>query len=132
MKKLISLMLCLCMALTLCVPGFASGEVSAEAAQTEDEYSALSLEGAAWTLDESVSAWCLTGVTYCLEPVCGKEVMNIFVPAAYMTEEGELTDTVVNGYNAQTAPIIYVVDMGGYAEANAVSASRVADYLAAG
>ncbi|MCC8357688.1 MAG: hypothetical protein LJU34_07675 [Oscillospiraceae bacterium] len=132
MKKLISLMLCLCMALALCVPAAASGEASAETAQAVDEYAALSLEGASWTLDESVSAWCLTGVTYCLEPVAGKEVMNIFVPAAYMTEDGKLTSAVVNGYNAQTAPIIYVVDMGGYAEANAVSASRVADYLAAG
>ena len=131
MKKLLTLILALCMALTLCVPARAgSGEPSGSGEASED-YSALRLDGA-WTKDDATGAWCLTGVSYCKYPVSPKETLNIYVPGAYLDETGAQTARVVNGYNAATAPIVYVVDMGGYSEANPAAVGRVSAYLDAG
>ena len=123
MKRMICLILIVCLALSLGITALAAG----------DEYAALSLADADWTYDDAADAWCLTGVTYCLAPATAdSQTMNIYVPGAYMTADGELTTDALNGYTADMAPIIYVIDMGGYNSANAASLSRVADYLAAG
>lgn len=130
MKRFISMILCLCMALVLCVPAAASGEASGEVG---GDYSALSLENAKWIRDEATGAWCLTGVSYCLEPVAPElEQMNIFVPGAYMDETGALTTKVVNGYNAETAPIIFANNVGGYAQSYPSGVSGFGEYLERG
>ena len=129
MKRMISLILTVCLALGLGVTALASGEPSAAA----DEYATLSLADADWVYDDAADAWCLTGVTYCLAPATAdSQTMNIYVPGVYMTADGTLTADTLNGYTAEMAPIIYVIDMGGYNSAYAASLSRVADYLAAG
>ena len=124
MKKILTLIVALSMVLSL-----GAGISMAEENSASDPYEALSLEDAQWTLDESNGAWTLSGISYCLNPVEGKEIMNIYVPEAYMNEDGSLTETVVNGYNALTAPVIYVVDMGGYDEAKAANVGKVSTYL---
>ena len=126
MKRILSLLLAVMLLCALWVPA------AADAAPAADEYAALSLKNAAWTYVEANDAYSLTGVSYCLSPVSDAETLNIYFPAVYRAEDGSFTETVLNGYNAATAPIIYVVDMGGYAEASPAGISRVADYLAAG
>lgn len=130
MKRLLCCVLALCMALSLCVPALASDASDVKTA--DPTYASLSLKDADWVWDEANAAWCLEGVTYCLNPVSDLERMNIYVPGAYMDENGELTTAVVNGYYAETAPIIYLIDMGGYAEASPVGISKAKEYLAAG
>ena len=128
MKRLISIVLIICMALCLGIPAMASDEANAA-----DEYAALSLSGAEWTYNESADAWSLTDAAYCLAPATeDSQTMNIYVPGAYMTADGTQTTDEVNGYTAATAPIIYVIDMGGYNSAYAAALSRVTSYLAAG
>ena len=124
MKRILTFIIAAAMVLSLGTGISMAGETAAE-----DPYEALSLEGAQWTLDESNGAWILNNVSYCLNPVEGKELMNIYVPEAYMDADGMLTEKVVNGYNAATAPVIYVVDMGGYDEARAAAVGKVSSYL---
>ena len=126
--RLLALAMALCMVLSLGMTAIASDEAS-----TADEYTALSLADAEWTYDESADAWCLMGTAYCLAPATAdSQTMNLYVPGAYMTADGTQTNEAVNGYTAATAPIIYVIDMGGYNSAYAAALSRVKDYLAAG
>ena len=66
MKKTLSLLLALCMALALCVPAMASGEAS------------------------------------------GAADIELLAPSAYTDASGALTDSVVNGYYAETAPILVI------------------------
>lgn len=132
MKKVLCMILCAAMMLSMGISGFASAEPSVEPAPAAD-YSALSLENADWILDETAGAWCLMGTSYCLTPVAPElEQMNIFVPAAYMDEAGALTEQVVNGYNAATAPIIFANNIGGYSQSRPSGVSSFAEYLARG
>ncbi len=129
MKRIISIVLCLCMTLVFCVPAMASGEPSQE---TGGVYASLSLENASWTQDAATGAWCLTDVSYCLNPVADVQRMNIFVPGAYMDETGAVTTQTVNGYNAATAPIIFANNVGGYSESSPSGVSGFAGYLERG
>ena len=131
MKKLLCMLLAVCLAAGLCVPAAAgAGPAGGEAS---GDYAALRLDDAVWTLDDAAGAWCLTGVSYCLDPASPDvQVANIYVPGAYMDESGALTGKVVNGYNAATAPIILANDIGGYAQAKPTSVSRCAEYISRG
>lgn len=132
MKKALSMLLVLCLALSLGGAAFASGEAS-NAAEPAASYASLRLDTAAWTKDETTGAWCLTGVAYCTDPAAPEiETANIYVPAAYLDETGAQTSRVVNGYNAATAPVILANDIGGYAQSRPSPASRCAAYLAQG
>ena len=128
MKKLLALLLALCMALTLCVPALASSGEPSGSGEASEDYAPLRLENAVWALDEAAGAWCLTGVSYCLDPAAPEiQTVNIYVPAAYLDEAGHVTARVVNGYNAATAPIILANDIGGYAQSRPTSAARCAE-----
>ena len=74
-------------------------------------------------------------MVYCENPVDPvKECMNIYVPAAYMNADGTINETgEINGYTAQSAPIIYKNGVGGYAEADASKISdKTKEYLEQG
>lgn len=79
-----------------------------------------------WVYNEEYDCYSLEYVVYCENPADPvKECMNIYVPAAYMNADGTINETgEINGYTAQTAPIIYKNGIGGYAEADA---SRISD-----
>ena len=79
-----------------------------------------------WVYNEEYDCYSLEYVVYCENPADPvKECMNIYVPAAYMNADGTMNETgQINGYTAQTAPIIYKNGIGGYAEADA---SRISD-----
>ena len=82
MKKALSLLLALCLAIGLCIPALASGEPSGEAVVQ-------------WQIDGATGAWVLTEE-------------NLYVPAAYLDEQGSATQNVVNGYYYATAPILLI------------------------
>ena len=79
-----------------------------------------------WVYNEEYDCYSLEYVVYCENPADPvKECMNIYVPAAYMNADGTINETgEINGYTAQTAPIIYKNGVGGYAEADA---SKISD-----
>ena len=62
-----------------------------------------------WVYNEDYDCYSLEYVVYCENPVDPvKECMNIYVPAAYMNADGTINETgEINGYTAQSAPIIY-------------------------
>jgi hypothetical protein len=128
MKRVLSCILALCLAFCLAVPA-----VAAEPSVEADEYAALSLAGADWSYDEANGAWTLSNVSYCLNPVAPElEAMNIYVPAAYLDADGNQTKTVVNGYNAETAPILYINTVGGYSQSSPSGIAKYTAYLEAG
>ena len=79
-----------------------------------------------WVYNEDYDCYSLEYVVYCENPADPvKECMNIYVPAAYMNADGTINETgEINGYTAQSAPIIYKNGVGGYAEADA---SKISD-----
>lgn len=85
-----------------------------------------------WVYNEDYDCYSLEYVVYCENPVDPvKECMNIYVPAAYMNADGTINETgEINGYTAQSAPIIYKNGVGGYAEADASKISdKTKEYL---
>ena len=88
-----------------------------------------------WVYNEDYDCYSLEYVVYCENPVDPvKECMNIYVPAAYMNADGTINETgEINGYTAQSAPIIYKNGVGGYAEADASKISdKTKEYLEQG
>lgn len=94
--RLLALVMVLCMVLSFGTVVMASGEpASAEAGN------ALVLADPAWELSADGSYYSLKNVVYCTNVInASYQYMNIYVPAAYI-DGGE-----VNGYTADTAPII--------------------------
>lgn len=133
MKRLFSLAMCLCLMPALCVFAQASGGMSAEpGGAPEGKYVSLYLEEASWAQDPNTDAWCLTDQSYCLSAVSDVQYVNIYIPGAYMNEKGEITEGVVNGYNAMTAPVILANDIGGFAQSKPSAVNRCKEYLTRG
>ncbi len=94
-QKFLTLLLTLAMLLSVSVMA-ASGEPSGEAPAS------LVLDEPAWELSANGSYYALKNVVYCTDAVnANYQYMNIYVPAAYL-DGGE-----VNGYTADTAPIVF-------------------------
>ena len=88
-----------------------------------------------WAYNEDYDCYSLEYVVYCENPVDPvKECMNIYVPAVYMNADGTINETgEINGYTAQSAPVIYKNGVGGYAEADASKISdKTKEYLEQG
>jgi hypothetical protein len=78
-----------------------------------------------WLYQEDSKCYALTAIVYCSRPVnTAYESMNIYVPAVYMNANGTLKNKVFNGYTAETAPIIYVNEVGGYSQAIPATLSK--------
>jgi acetyl esterase/lipase len=68
-----------------------------------------------WTYQKDSNCYSLKDVVYCSNPVDPScEHLNIYVPAAYMNPDSSLTDMVVNGYYADTAPIFMPTGSDNY------------------
>ena len=106
MKKILSLLLVLCLILSPGVTALASGEPSGS---EEPAAAGLELAEPAWELSADGSYYQLKNVVYCTKVVNPTyQYMNIYVPAAYI-DGGE-----VNGYTSGTAPIILENDCMGW------------------
>lgn len=83
-----------------------------------------------WRYNESDGVYYQIGISYCANPAdTSYETLAVFVPAAYMngTENGdgtytcELTSDSVNGYTAETAPIVMPINTPGYSAMSALT-----------
>lgn len=121
MKKLLSIVLCLCMVFGLSTAAFASGEASGAAPAV----TSLEITAPAWVKSADGTYYSLTNVPYCTNVINPTyQYMNIYVPAAYL-EGGS-----VHGYTADTAPIIIENNCMGW---NSSAPARAnAGYLAEG
>ena len=126
MKRLLSILLCLCMLASLfTVSAFASGEPASAKPASGEAADALVLTDPAWEASADGSYYQLKNVVYCTNVVNATyQYMNIYVPAAYL-EGGE-----VNGYTADTAPIILENDCMGWNSSTPGNANT--NYLAEG
>ncbi len=131
MKKLISIMLCLCLLFSLAAcadtPASSEPQVTPTAEPTSkptpeptpeplvDEAAlALDLSGAQWEKSSDGSYYQLKDVLFCTNVTAEKyQTMNIFVPAAYF-EDGE-----VCGYTAETAPMVLQNNCSGWRSGSA-------------
>lgn len=117
MKKLLSLLLALSMVVCLGTAAMASSGETAPAS--------LELTEPAWELSADGSYYALKNVVYCTNVVnANYQYMNIYVPAAYI-DGGE-----VNGYTAETAPIVIENNCMGWNSSTPSSANT--GYLAEG
>lgn len=114
-------------------------------AQAETAPFDLAFDAAAWQYDAENDVYWQVGVAYCATPeTLEYETLGIYVPGAYMTgtqnENGTYTcelnpEGTVNGYTADTAPIVIPVNTPGYMAMAAPTGYRyetVSSYLEAG
>lgn len=157
MKLLKSLSLSMMLAsLTLCACSNANKTNSEEKEETQNithsvlttynqDNESLTFNETAWNYDENNDVYWQIGVSYASNPeTLEYETMGIYVPGAYMTgvenEDGTYTCTIndegeVNGYTAQTAPIVFPINTAGYspqASPTSYSYNGMSDYLEAG
>lgn len=69
-----------------------------------------------WFFDEKYRVWCLEDILYTDKATTPKfQRLSIFVPEAYMKENGEINPGgEMNGYTATTAPVIFENNSAGY------------------
>ena len=147
LKKLISAILCICMAASLCAcGGTQTAQTSADPfANYNEDTAALTFDNSKWNYDDTNDVYWRVGVQYCAAPQAADyETMGIYVPGAYMTgtknSDGTYTCTVNSSgaaanYTAATAPIVMPVNTPGYSASAApteYSYDSVASYIEAG
>ena len=98
-----------------------TSESAAEANEAVTDLSKIDMTKWQYNADDEV--YYQVGISYCENPAdTSYETLAIFVPAAYMTgtDNGdgtytcELTSESVNGYTAETAPIVMPINTPGY------------------
>lgn len=101
------------------------------------------IDNTKWQYNEEDNVYYQLGIQYCENPADTEyEELAIIVPAAYMdaTDNGDGTYTCtlnttaeVNGYTAETAPIVFPVNTPGYsAQSPMTEYSSVSEYTDAG
>lgn len=129
--KLISLLLFLTVVLTMLpLPLARAAEAGTDSAQTEVKVEAIlgvkSTSDYNWKLSTDGTYWYALNISYVAYQVnTDYQNMSIFVPAPYMKSDANnkvvFTDSVVNGYSVNTAPILYLCEAPGYSEWKASS-----------
>ncbi|MBE5859853.1 MAG: tannase [Butyrivibrio sp.] len=121
----------------------------AETANTEEEETSeittnlSKIDNTKWLYNEEDNVYYQLGIQYCENPADTEyEELAVIVPAAYMdaTDNGDGTYTCtlnttseVNGYTAETAPIVFPVNTPGYAAQSPMTEySSVSEYTDAG
>ncbi|WP_281170063.1 subtype A tannase [Methanolobus tindarius] len=136
----------LLMAVILPVCSGSTAEEQAELISNYDQDNeALTFDNSAWNYDEDNDVYWQINVVYCSSPeTTDYESMGIYVPGAYMdateNDDGTYTCTVntdneINGYTAETAPIVFPVNTAGYsaqAAPTSYSYSSISSYLEEG
>ncbi|MGN1167735.1 MAG: hypothetical protein ACI4S2_15050, partial [Lachnospiraceae bacterium] len=135
-KRTIALLLVMCSVLSLCTGCLwkndkehkkekAKQEAEEDLEEYNQDYSGLSFNADGWNYDKEHHVYWQIQVPYCTSPdASAYETMAVYVPAAYMdaekNEDGTYSCTVneektLNGYTAQTAPIVFPVNTEEYA-----------------
>ncbi len=123
----------------------AAAESAEVAADTESEVSASleQIDMTKWQYNEDDDVYYQIGISYCSDPAdASYETLAVFVPGAYMSgtknEDGTYTcvlneDGEINGYTAETAPIVMPINTPGYSAQKALTEyTNVSDYTDAG
>jgi hypothetical protein len=105
----------------------------------------LTFSGSGWNYDKDNDVYWKIGIGYCASPASAEyETMGIYVPGAYMSatanSDGTYTCTIkkgstVNGYTAETAPIVFPVNTPGYSAQAAPTSynyNQISSYVKAG
>lgn len=139
LKKFITNFLAITVVTSLSLTGCSSGKIAKDGEDEEKHILAESLDiskmGDKWSYNETYDCYSLENIVYVENPEDSqKQSMNIYVPSKYMNEDGTInTENTINNYNSETAPIIYVIGVGGYAEANPSTISdKTSEYLKQG
>ena len=120
-----------------------------EAEKTEEDISSeivtdlSKIDNTKWQYNEEDNVYYQLGIQYCENPAdTNYEELAVIVPAAYMdaSDNGDGTYTCtlnttagINGYTAETAPIVFPVNTPGYAAQNPMTEySSVSEYTDAG
>ncbi len=101
------------------------------------------LDMAKWMYNSDDNVYYQVGISYCETPAdASYETLAVFVPGDYMsgTDNGDGTytceinsDVSVNGYTAETAPIVMPIDTPGYsAQAALTGYTSLTEYMEAG
>lgn len=109
------------------------------------DFTGLTFDETKWVYDSDNDVYYQIGVQYCAQPAAlDYETLAVVVPGAYLTgtDNGDGTytctanpDGTVNGFTAETAPMMMPVNTAGYsaqAAATSYSYSSVSAYLDAG
>lgn len=109
------------------------------------DFAGLTFDETKWVYDSDNDVYYQIGVQYCAQPAAlDYETLAVVVPGAYLTgtDNGDGTytctanpDGTVNGFTAETAPMMMPVNTAGYsaqAAATSYSYSSVSAYLDAG
>lgn len=150
-RTLLAIALCFMLVFSLAACGSGSSDSSASAdavsadVKNPDDVSSLKIDNSKWKYDESNDVYYQIGVAYCTDPTDENyETLAIYVPGAYMTAkdngDGTYTCTLnddgkVEGYTAETAPVVFPVNTAGYsaqASQTEYSYNEVSSYLKAG
>lgn len=105
----------------------------------------LKFDNSIWNFDVSNNVFWQIGIIYCANPVSVQyESLGIYVPGAYMTgtanSDGTYTctintDNIINGYSAETAPIVMPINTPGYSAQSSPTSynyNSVASYIESG
>lgn len=101
------------------------------------------IDNTKWNYYKSADVWWQAGLTYCEKPVdTTYQTLGIYVPGKYMTGEKNedgyytctLTKEAVEGYTAETAPVVMPVNTPGYSAMKAPTGfeKRASEYTEAG
>ncbi len=147
MKKIIAIILSALLCVLLAACGNDNQEEASketqETAATAVETNLSTIDNTKWQYNSDDDVYYQTGISYCENPADESyETLAIFVPGAYMnaTDNGDGTYTceintegTVNGYTAETAPIVMPINTPGYSAQSALSNyTNVSDYMSAG
>ena len=143
------LILLLCTALCLCFAACEGTEAEEDTADTTEvtETSVSTnldmIDYTKWSYNSDDDVYYQVGISYCEDPQDESyETLAIFVPGAYMTasDNGDGTYTceinsegTVNGFTAETAPIVMPINTPGYSAQSALTDyTDVSEYMEAG
>lgn len=125
--------------------GAAKEQSTVSTADYQQDNQSLAFSDTAWNYDAENHVYWQIQVGYCSMPAADEyETMGIYVPGDYMdgteNSDGTYTCTIntekpVNGYTADTAPIVFPINTAGYSAQKAPSSysyQGLSDYLTAG
>ncbi len=120
-----------------------AGSISSEDMTSESSEVLPVIDNTKWQYNADDDVYYQVGISYCSDPAdADYETLAIFVPGAYMigTDNGDGTYTCeidpeaeINGYTAETAPIVMPINTPGYSAQAALNEyTDVSDYMNAG
>lgn len=139
----------LCVLLCFLLVGCSNNQNSSNQTETDTDTSTQvitnlqTIDNSKWMYNSDDDVYYQVGISYCENPADETyETLAIFVPGSYMnaTDNGDgtytcetNTEATINGYTAETAPIVMPINTPGYSAQSALTDyTNVSDYMDAG